>query len=175
MMKRVFDIIAAFLGLVVCSPLFIVVALLIKLDSPGPVFFKQPRQGKGFRPFSMYKFRTMVQNAPQMGGLLTVRGDPRITRLGKFLRQYKLDELPQLINVLKGEMSLVGPRPQTLEKIEMFKEKYKEILTIRPGLTDLATLKYIDEAALLEKLERPEDQYAEKVLPEKTNLIRVIC
>ena len=173
MMKRAFDIFAAGLGLVVCLPLFVVVAPLIKLDSQGPIFFKQIRMGKGFRRFHIYKFRTMVRDAPQRGRPVTVGGDPRITRVGRLLRQYKLDELPQLLNVLKGDMSLVGPRPEVPHYVDMFTERYRGILTVRPGITDLASLRYIDESELLNKTVKPEEEYVQKILPEKIRLAKV--
>src|SRR5215475_9180502 len=125
MMKRIFDVTAAVLGLLLLSPLMVLTAIIIKRDSPGPVFFKQERMGRGFRPFLIYKFRTMVQDAPSKGGgLLTLDRDPRITRPGRFLRKTKIDELPQLINVLKGEMSLVGPRPEVRHYTEAFRDDY---------------------------------------------------
>ncbi len=127
-------------GLVVVLPLLPVVAVAIKWDSPGPIFFKQRRMGRGFRPFFIYKFRTMVEDAPALGMSITAGRDPRITRVGQFLRQTKLDELPQLINVLKGDMSLVGPRPEVPRYVELFRKDYEEILQIRPGITDLASL-----------------------------------
>ena len=173
MMKRTFDILAASFGLVVCSPLFLVVSILIKLDSPGPIFFRQIRAGRNFQPFSIYKFRTMVKNAQQKGGQITTGGDLRITRVGYFLRQYKLDELPQLINILKGDMSIVGPRPEVPQYVEMFKDGFERVLTVRPGLTDLASLRYIDEGALLQKAENPEDEYLHNILPEKIRLATV--
>ena len=173
MTKRIFDILIAFLGLMLCAPLFIVIALLIKLTSPGPVFFKQTRMGKRFRNFSIYKFRTMFWDAPRTGAQITVSEDPRITKVGKWLREFKLDELPQLINVLKGEMSLVGPRPEVPRYVEMFKDRYEGILTVPPGITDLASLKYIDESALLSQSDKPEEEYIGKILPEKIRLATV--
>ena len=171
-MKRLFDLIAANAGLLVLSPLFLLVALLIKLDSPGSIFFRQERMGKGFRPFFMYKFRTMVQDASRKGQPITLGKDPRITRLGWYLRKTKIDEFPQLINVLKGEMSLVGPRPELREFVELFRQDYEEILKMRPGITDLASLKYRDEAALLGQCENPESDYVERVLPDKIKLAK---
>ena len=170
MIKRLVDTVGAYCGLVVCIPLFVVIAVLIKLDSPGPVLFRQVRVGRGFRQFCLYKFRTMVQDDPRNGGPLTIGEDPRITRIGRVLRQLKLDELPQLVNVLKGDMSLVGPRPEMPYYVEKFKEDYQDVLTVRPGLTDLASLKYIDEQALLGKATKPEDEYTTKILPEKIRL-----
>lgn len=168
-MKRLLDIVAAGAGLVVLAPLFGVVALLIKLDSPGPVFFKQKRIGKGFRPFWIYKFRTMRQDAPE-AIQLTVGADPRITRMGHFLRRSKIDELPQLFNIILGDMTLVGPRPEVPRYVEVFHCDYEEILTVRPGLTDLASLKYRDEATLLGQSANPEDEYLCRVLPDKIRL-----
>ena len=168
-MKRLLDIVAAGAGLVVLAPLFGVVALLIKLDSPGPVFFKQKRIGKGFRPFWIYKFRTMRQDAPE-AMQLTVGADPRITRMGDFLRRSKIDELPQLFNIILGDMTLVGPRPEVPRYVEAFHCDYEEILTVRPGLTDLASLKYRDEATLLGQSANPEDEYLCRVLPDKIRL-----
>ena len=170
MAKRAFDVSAAVAGLLCLSPLFLVVAVLIKLDSDGPVFFRQERMGRGLRPFFIYKFRTMVSDAPRRGGPLTFREDPRITRIGRFLRKTKIDELPQLINVLKGEMSIVGPRPEVRQYVEPFREDYEEILRVRPGITDLASLEYRDEAAILGTSHDPEEMYLTRILPMKVNL-----
>ena len=171
-MKRTFDMIVAAIGLVLFAPLFLLVAILIKLDSKGPVFFRQKRIGRSFRPFEIYKFRTMVQEAPQLGKSITYGNDSRITRGGRLLRKAKLDELPQLINVLKGDMSFVGPRPEVPQYVELFRRDYMEILTVRPGITDLASLKYRDEAALLGKAENPEEEYVSRVLPDKIKLAK---
>jgi len=169
-MKRGFDIIVSFLGLVVLSPLLLLLAVVIKLDSPGPIFFRQERIGRGFRPFFIFKFHTMVQDPFGRGRLITVGDDPRITRAGRFLRKTKIDELPQLINVLRGEMSFVGPRPELPQYVELFRKDYEEILRIRPGITDLASLKYHDEAAVLKQLENPEAEYCDRILPDKISL-----
>ena len=168
-MKRLFDIIVAGAGLLLLAPLFAGVAMLIKLDSPGPVFFKQKRIGRGFRPFWIYKFRTMRHDAAE-NMQLTVGADSRITRIGGFLRRSKLDELPQLFNILVGDMTLVGPRPEVPRYVEAFHRDYQEILTVRPGLTDLASLKYRDEAALLGQSADPEQEYLHRVLPDKIRL-----
>jgi lipopolysaccharide/colanic/teichoic acid biosynthesis glycosyltransferase len=170
--KRTFDILAAGLGLVLLAPLLVLVAVLVKLTSPGPVLFRQERIGRRFRPFRICKFRTMTQDAPRRGGPITFGADPRITRLGRLLRKTKIDEIPQLINVLKGEMSLVGPRPEVPRYVEMFRADYEEILRVRPGITDLASLKYRDEAALLGQAEDPEQEYVTRVLPEKISLAK---
>jgi lipopolysaccharide/colanic/teichoic acid biosynthesis glycosyltransferase len=172
MMKRMFDIVVAAVALVVLFPLLVLTALLIKLDSPGPIFFRQERIGRNFRPFGIYKFRTMVQEASAHGGLITVGEDRRITRVGRILRKTKVDEIPQLINILKGEMAIVGPRPEIRYYVELFWRDYEEILKVRPGLTDLASLKYRDEASLLGKAANPEAEYMTRVLPEKIRLAK---
>lgn len=169
-MKRALDVVAAVVGLLVLAPLFAVVALLIRLDSRGPVFFRQERIGKGFRPFQIYKFRTMVKDAPSKGGALTASGDPRVTRIGNVLRQTKIDELPQLINILRGDMSLVGPRPEVRRYVELFRANYTTILAVRPGITDPASLKYRDESAILARADDPEQEYIQRVLPDKLRL-----
>ncbi len=169
LVKRVFDFIVSALGIVVFSPLLIVSALLVKVDSPGPIFFKQQRIGKEFRPFWIYKFRTMRASLDQ-GPNITIGNDPRITGIGRLLRQTKIDELPQLINILRGEMSFVGPRPEVPQYVQLYRKEYQQILTVRPGLTDLASLKYRDEAALLASAENPEEEYVRRILPDKIML-----
>ena len=169
-MKRLFDIVVAIGALVFLLPLFLLAAVLIKLDSPGPIFFKQERMGRRFRPFQILKFRTMVHNATARGRSITVGDDPRITRVGWFLRKSKIDELPQLINVLRGEMTFVGPRPEVPQYVDLFRRDYEEILKIRPGITDLASIKYRDEAALLAQSENPEAEYVKRLLPDKIKL-----
>jgi len=171
--KRSMDIAASTAGLILLMPLFVAVAVAIRCDSRGPVFFLQQRVGRGGRPFRLVKFRTMVPNAPALGGSLTAsHQDPRITRVGHFLRKTKIDELPQLINVLRGEMSLVGPRPEVSKYVELFPADYEYLLKVRPGITDLASLTYRDEAALLETSSDPEQEYIERVLPDKIALSR---
>ena len=172
MMKRACDIAIAVVALLVSWPLWIVVGALIKLDSPGPVFFRQIRVGRGLRPFSIYKFRTMIPDAPAKGAPITVGEDARVTRVGSMLRRTKLDELPQLLNILKGDMSLVGPRPEVPRYVALFKKDYADILTVRPGLTDLASLKYIDESTVLAAVESPDEEYETVVLPEKVRLAK---
>jgi len=171
-MKRLLDMTVAAVGLVVLSPLLAAVAALVRLTSPGPVFFRQERMGRAFRPFRIYKFRTMVQDAPRKGSLVTFGADPRITCLGRFLRATKIDELPQLINVFVGDMSLVGPRPEVRKYVEMFRADYEEILRVRPGITDPASIKYRNEAEILGRAENPERVYVEQVLPEKIRLAK---
>jgi lipopolysaccharide/colanic/teichoic acid biosynthesis glycosyltransferase len=171
-MKRLIDVVSTGLGLLVLSPLLAIVALLVRLGSPGPALFRQERIGRNFRPFQILKFRTMVQDAPLRGGPITFGADPRITPLGGLLRKTKLDELPQLINVLKGDMSLVGPRPEVPRYVEMFRADYAEILRVRPGITDLASIRYRDEAAVLGAAANPEEEYICRVLPEKIRLAK---
>jgi lipopolysaccharide/colanic/teichoic acid biosynthesis glycosyltransferase len=166
------DIVAAGLGLLVLSPLFLLIAVCVKLSSSGPVLFRHERMGKRFRPFNVLKFRTMVADAPKLGGPITFGDDPRITKIGKLLRKTKLDELPQLINVLSGEMSLVGPRPEVSRYVEMFPDDYRVILQVRPGITDLASIKYRDESTILGAAKDPENEYIHRVLPEKIRLAK---
>ena len=165
--KRVFDTIAAGLGLLFLFPVFIVIAVLIKIEDRGSVFFRQERVGQNWKTFRIYKFRTMVENAEKLGAQVTTGDDPRITRIGRFLRKYKLDELPQLINVVKGEMSLVGPRPEVPRYAKLFKQDYDEILKVKPGITDFASIEYKDENELLRGVSDPEKVYVNKILPEK--------
>lgn len=172
MIKRIFDFALALLGLAFLSPLFLAIAALIKFESRGPVFFHQKRVGRNFRTFYLYKFRSMVHGAPANGPLITVSGDPRVTRVGRILRKFKLDELPQLINVLKGDMSLVGPRPEVRKYVRKFSKDYRTILSVRPGITDIASLTFRDEEAVLKGKEDPEDYYINYVLPEKIKLAK---
>jgi lipopolysaccharide/colanic/teichoic acid biosynthesis glycosyltransferase len=171
MIKRIFDFLVSLFGLIIFSPLFLIIAILIKLDSEGPVFYRGERVGKDGRPFRIFKFRTMVKDAEKMGGPSTSADDPRLTKIGKFLRKYKLDELPQLINVLKGEMSLVGPRPEVKMYVDMLKPEEKEIIfSVKPGMTDLASLWDFHEEEVLKGSEDPEKTYMEKIRPKKIQL-----
>lgn len=169
-MKRALDLLLAALGLVVLAPVLLLAAACVRLSSPGPVFFRQERIGRNFQPFFILKFRSMVADAPARGAPITYGDDPRVTPIGRLLRKTKIDELPQLVNVLKGEMSLVGPRPEVRKYVEMFRADYEEILRVRPGITDLASLKYRDESAVLGRAEDPEAEYVRRVLPEKIAL-----
>ncbi len=171
-MKRALDIAASVIGLLTLAPVMLLAAVLVKLSSPGPVFFCQDRVGRNFRRFGIYKFRTMCQDAPAKGRPITVGCDPRITPVGRVLRMTKIDELPQLFNVLLGQMSLVGPRPEAPCYVDLFREDYAEILRVRPGITDLASLKYRDEAALLGEAADPDRAYVEQILPDKIRLAR---
>jgi lipopolysaccharide/colanic/teichoic acid biosynthesis glycosyltransferase len=172
MAKRLFDVVLATVGLVACAPILVVAGALVRLTSPGPVLFRQERIGRGFRPFTIYKFRTMVADAPQRGAAITCGDDPRITRVGRLLRATKIDELPQLFNVLRGDMSFVGPRPEVQRYVEMFADDYREILAVRPGITDLASILYRDEAAILGRAADPQAEYVERILPHKIRLAK---
>ena len=160
----------SFFGFVVVSPVLLAIAILIKKEDGGPVFFRGVRVGRFGKPFRIFKFRTMVLNAEKLGGPSTADDDPRITRVGKFVRKFKLDELPQLINVLKGEMSIVGPRPEVQMYVDMFTEEEKAILSVRPGITDWASIWNPDEGAILAGSPDPEKTYMEKIRPEKIRL-----
>lgn len=166
-MKRTFDIAVAAVGLVLLAPLMLGLAGAIKLASPGPVFYRGVRVGRGGRPFRMFKFRSMVVDADRRGGPSAADGDPRITPIGQFMRRHKLDELPQLLNVLTGDMSLVGPRPEVPFYVDMFTEEERLILSVRPGITDFATLWNPDEGAMLAQSSDPERTYFEQIRPGK--------
>jgi lipopolysaccharide/colanic/teichoic acid biosynthesis glycosyltransferase len=172
MAKRLFDVVLATVGLVACAPILVVAGALVRLTSPGPMLFRQERIGRGFRPFTIYKFRTMVADAPRRGAAITCGDDPRITRVGRLLRATKVDELPQLFNVLRGDMSFVGPRPEVRRYVEMFADDYREILAVRPGITDLASILYRDEAAILGRAADPQAEYVGRILPHKIRLAK---
>jgi lipopolysaccharide/colanic/teichoic acid biosynthesis glycosyltransferase len=166
--KRCFDLFFTIPGVFFLLPVFLLIVFLIKFDSPGPVFFRQERIGRFGVPFSIYKFRTMVVDAEKLGKQITVGKDLRITRSGYFLRKYKLDELPQLLNVLKGEMSLVGPRPEVSRYVVEYPEDVKKIvLSVMPGITDRASIEYKDENEILGRATDPEKAYIHEVLPMK--------
>lgn len=166
-LKRVFDLVAAAIGIVILSPVLIAVAIAIKADSPGAVLFRQTRVGRYGRPFHIFKFRTMVTDAEKLGPQVSSGDDPRITRFGSLLRKYKIDELPQLLNVIVGDMSLVGPRPEVPRYVEAFRKEYDQILTVRPGITDYASLEFKDENRLLLAADNPEEKYLCEILPLK--------
>jgi len=170
MVKRLVDLCVASVALLVSSPVFLIVAVLIKLNSPGPVLFKQERIGLHGKPFRIFKFRTMVVNADRIGGPSTAADDPRVTRIGRVIRRLNLDELPQFLNVLRGEMSVVGPRPEVPQYVAMFTDEEKAILSVRPGITDWATLWIRDEGKILEGSDDPERTYREQIWPEKHRL-----
>lgn len=168
--KRIFDMAASLGGLIVLSPILIIVAICIKLDSKGPVFFKQKRVGKNKEIFEIYKFRTMVTDAEKLGKQITVGNDSRITRVGKFIRKCKLDEFPQLINVLKGEMSLVGPRPEVPRYVDLYDEYQEQILLVQPGITDYASIEFRNENEILGESDNPDKTYIEDIMPTKIDL-----
>lgn len=169
-MKRLFDIVASGLGLIVLSPLFLVLAIWIKLDSKGPVFYRQVRVGVNNKDFRIFKFRSMRVGADK-GSLVTIGGrDPRVTRSGYWIRKFKLDELPQLINVFVGDMSLVGPRPEVRHYVDYYTPEQMHVLDVRPGITDPASIKFRNENELMEKAEDPEKYYIEVIMQEKIQL-----
>ena len=171
MLKRLLDIVVSFVGLVALSPLFLSIAIRIKRDSKGPVFYRGERVGRFGKPFKIYKFRTMVIDADKLGDSSTPADDPRITKVGRFLRsKYQLDEIPQLINVLKGDMSLIGPRPQVPWAVELYTEEEKAILSVRPGMTDYASARFPNEGEILHGSTAPDKDYLEKIAPGKTRL-----
>lgn len=169
-MKRLFDILMAGCGLLLLAPLLVLLAVWIKVNSPGPVFYRGPRAGKGGRPFRILKFRTMVTNADKIGGPSTSADDPRITSTGHFLRRYKLDELPQLWNVLIGEMSFVGPRPEVMAEVERYTDEERRLLSVRPGITDWASIRFRNEADILKGAADPHAAYHQLIRPEKVRL-----
>ncbi len=166
MLKRLFDLIASALGLVILSPLLALIALLVCLTSPGPVFYRARRVGRGGREFTLYKFRSMVADADRRGPGITTAGDPRVTPLGRILRRTKLDELPQLWNVLRGDMSLVGPRPEDPRYVALYTPEQRRVLDVRPGITSLASLEYRNEEAILRGPDW-EQRYIHEVMPAK--------
>jgi lipopolysaccharide/colanic/teichoic acid biosynthesis glycosyltransferase len=170
MVKRLFDLICALCGLILLAPLLLFIGLLIKLDSPGPVLYRGERVGKDGVLFRMFKFRTMVVNADQMGSALTHSGDPRITRVGRALRHWKIDELPQIINVLRGDMSVVGPRPESPRYVEHYTPAQREVLSVRPGVMGLTQVKFRHEEALLQSCANVEADYIEAIMPQKLAL-----
>ena len=168
--KRVFDLVASSIGLLLLLPLFIIIAIWIKLSSKGPVFYTQKRVGKDFKEFNLYKFRSMVVGADRRGPGVTSSDDLRITKVGKFLRDTKLDELPQLLNVLKGEMSLVGPRPELKKFVDAKREEYRKVLNVKPGITDNAAIAFRNEEEIMSQYEDKEKAYIEHILPQKIQL-----
>ncbi len=168
--KRSFDIIVSLFGILLLWPVFVVVATWIKLDSKGPVFYRGMRAGRFGKPFRIWKLRTMVQNAESLGGAETPNDDRRITRAGAFLRRYKIDEFPQLLNVLAGEMSLVGPRPEVLEEVVRYTSEERQVLQVVPGITDWASIRFRHEGEILRGSSDPHRTYHEKIRPEKIRL-----
>jgi len=170
MLKRAFDIVASAVGLIVLAPFLLAIAALIKLASPGPVFYRGERIGRGGKPFRIFKFRTMVQDAERIGPVSATASDSRITRVGGFLRKYKLDECPQLLDVLRGAMSLVGPRPEVAKYVDMYTEEEQAILTVRPGITDWASIRHCHQGELMKGSEDADRFFEEKIRKTKVRL-----
>ena len=171
-MKRIFDFTTSLIGLIIISPILLFIALFISLESKGGVFYKQKRVGKGNKDFYVYKFRSMIVDADKKG-LLSIGKDgkdPRVTKFGYIIRKYKLDELPQLLNVLKGDMSLVGPRPEVRKYVELYTEEQKQVFKVRPGITDIASIKFRNENDLLSQSPNPEEYYIKEIMPQKLSL-----
>lgn len=170
--KRSFDLIFACLGVLILTPFFLLISLLILIDSGYPIFFTQTRVGKHGKDFTILKFRTMFVDSEKLGSLTLGNSDKRVTKIGGFLRKYKLDELPQLFNVINGSMSFVGPRPELRNYVELFKTEYQDILKVKPGITDYASIKYYNESELLKDTINPEEIYTENILPDKIKLCK---
>lgn len=170
MTKRLFDLLFSALGLLILSPLILAIAVVIKLTSPGPIIYAGTRIGRRGKPFRLLKFRTMVVNADKIGGPSTSDDDPRVTSTGSVLRRYKLDELPQLLNVLKGDMSFVGPRPEVPAEVDLYSREQRELLTVRPGITDWASMTFHNEGEILKGSADPHRTYQELIRPEKIRL-----
>jgi len=174
-MKRAFDFLCSSLGLLFLSPIFLLVSIAIYFESRGPVFFRQERVGKDGKSFRIIKFRSMVAGASEIGLKITTAGDPRVTRVGRFLRRTKLDELPQLINVWRGEMSLVGPRPEVPIYVALYSERQTKVLSVRPGITDPASIEYADEEKILGGAIDAQRTYIEEILPKKLEFGELIA
>lgn len=170
MFKRLFDIFCSALGIIILSPLFLILWVAVKLESHGPAFFMQTRVGKNNKEFKLYKFRSMYVDAEARGQLTVGMRDPRITKVGYNLRRFKLDELPQLLNVIKGDMSLVGPRPEVRKYVNMYTPEQMKVLDVRPGITDYASIQFINENELLAQAENPEEYYIQHILPKKLEM-----
>ncbi|MFN7846987.1 MAG: sugar transferase [Bacteroidota bacterium] len=165
--KRIFDCLFSSIGLIIISPIFMLLSLLIALDSQGGIFYKQVRIGKNMRPFKLFKFRTMYANSDKKGLLTVGDNDNRITRVGYYLRKYKLDELPQLINVFIGDMSFVGPRPEVEKYVKLYNNEQQKVLSVKPGITDWASIRYVNESELLARSSEPEKTYINEIMPAK--------
>lgn len=168
--KRFFDIFFSFIGLIILLPFLIIISIIILIDDSSPVFYLQERIGKNFKPFKIIKFRTMTQGSDKKGLLTVGNDDKRITKTGYFLRKNKLDELPQLFNVLKGDMSFVGPRPEVKKYVDLYNDEQKKILLVKPGITDYASMVFRNENEILAKSDNPENTYIENIMPEKIKL-----
>ena len=169
-MKRLFDITSSLIVITIGFPFFIIISILIALDSKGGIFFIQQRVGKDNKDFELFKFRTMRSNSEKAGQITVGGKDPRITKIGYLLRKFKLDEFPQLLNVIKGDMSIIGPRPEVRRYIDMYSKEQLKVLSVRPGLSDFASIEYINENELLGKSDNPEKTYIEEIMPAKLQL-----
>ena len=167
MAKRLFDIVSSGIGLLCLAPVFVVMAIWIKLDSRGPVFYRQTRVGRYGRDFRIFKFRSMRVGSDKGRQITVGERDPRITRSGYFIRRYKIDELPQLINVFLGDMSIVGPRPEVRKYVDLYSEEQRKVFQVRPGITDLASIKYCNENELLSQVDDPDTYYIDVIMPDK--------
>ena len=167
MAKRLFDIVSSGIGLLCLAPVFVVMAIWIKLDSRGPVFYRQTRVGRYGRDFRIFKFRSMRVGSDKGRQITVGERDPRITRFGYFIRRYKIDELPQLINVFLGDMSVVGPRPEVRKYVDLYSEEQRKVFQVRPGITDLASIKYLNENELLSQVDDPDTYYIDVIMPDK--------
>jgi lipopolysaccharide/colanic/teichoic acid biosynthesis glycosyltransferase len=168
--KRLFDLVFSLVGLILFAPAMLIIAVIVKLTSPGPILYKGTRVGQFGRPFALLKFRTMVINADKIGGPSTADDDPRVTTIGRVLRKYKLDELPQLFNVLTGEMSFVGPRPEVPAEVALYSPQQRSLLRVPPGITDWASMRFHNEGEILRGSPNPHQTYQEKIRPEKIRL-----
>jgi lipopolysaccharide/colanic/teichoic acid biosynthesis glycosyltransferase len=169
-MIRILDVFFSITGLVLLSPILFIISVIILIESKGGIFYLQERIGKNGIPFKLFKFRSMAVGSDSKGLLTVGMNDARITKLGQFIRKYKMDELPQLINVLKGEMSLVGPRPEVKKYVDLYTETQRKVLSVKPGMTDLASIEYSNENELLEKQTNPEEYYIREIMPKKIEL-----
>ena len=170
MAKRLFDIVSSGIGLLCLAPVFVVMAIWIKLDSRGPVFYRQTRVGRYGRDFRIFKFRSMRVGSDKGRQITVGERDPRITRSGYFIRRYKIDELPQLINVFLGDMSIVGPRPEVRKYVDLYSEEQRKVFQVRPGITDLASIKYLNENELLSQVDDPDTYYIDVIMPDKLTI-----
>ena len=173
MIKRLFDIFFSIIGLTILFPILLIISILIKISSKGPIFFRQIRVGQFNKEFKIFKFRTMHANADKLGLLTVGNKDPRVTKIGYFLRKYKLDEFPQLINVLIGNMSFVGPRPEVRKYLNHYSYDDMQILNLKPGITDFASIEYRNEVELIKKAQDPEKVYIEEIMPKKIKLNKI--
>jgi len=168
--KNIFDFVFGVIGFIILLPFLMIIGILIRIMSPGSVMFEQERIGKDGKPFKILKFRTMVENAEELGPQITIGKDMRVTKIGEFLRKYKIDEFPQIINIINGEMSFVGPRPEVKKYVDLYTPEQRKVLSIKPGVTDLASIKFKNENEILAQSQNPERTYTEVIMPEKLRI-----